>query len=379
MARLALVALVLFTFTANPASAAGDLGTPEPWLTGVRFPSNMAWSPDGRLFYNEKDTGNVRVVQDGKLLPEPFLHLDVQSGGEMGLLGLALHPDFPQQPWVYVYFSSAADQRNEVARFRADGNVATEMQFMIDGLELRGIHNGGDLAFGADGTLFITVGEAAQPERAQNANDLGGKVLRLNADGTIPVDNPFGDNPVYSFGHRNSFGICVDPSSGDVWETENGPTSDDEVNRIVPGANYGWPLHLGANGPAGFVDPVLDFPTVIVPTGCAVWNGALYFGAYSGAVRRMELPPGDPARDEEVADVGSGITDLEVGPDGALYVATVDTIYRIAGPAGSETPGPTIPAPVDGGGTSPILWVALGVVAAVLVGLAAARAARRRR
>jgi glucose/arabinose dehydrogenase len=386
MPRVALIAFVLLAFTAAPSSAADDVGTPEPWLTNVRFPSNMAWSADGRLFFDEKDTGDVRVVQDGRLLPDPFLHLDVQSGGEMGLLGIALHPDFPDQPWVYVYFSSAADQRNEVARFRADGNTATDMEFMIDGLELRGIHNGGDLAFGTDGTLFITIGEAAQPDRAQNANDLGGKVLRLDADGTIPADNPFGDSPVYSIGHRNSFGICVDPANGDVWETENGPTSDDEVNRIEAGANYGWPLHLGSNGPAGFVDPVLDYPTVIVPTGCAVWNGALYFGAFDGIVRRLELPPGDPARDEEVANVGSGITDLEVGPDGALYVATVDTIYRMAGPTSSETPTSTttIPAPTnaapaaDGGGGLPIGWIALGLAVVTIGGLAAARLGRRR-
>jgi glucose/arabinose dehydrogenase len=382
MARRALLALVIVALGADPstASATQDAARLEPWLTGLSFPSNMAWSPDGRLFVTEKDAGNVRIVEDGELLPEPFLHLDVVSGGELGLLGVALHPDFPDEPWVYVYFSSAAEQRNEVMRFKADGNTARDSEFMIEGLTIEhGIHNGGDLAFGRDSTLFITMGDASESERAQIPNDIGGKVLRLDADGSIPADNPFGDSPVYSIGHRNSFGICVDPATGDVWETENGPTSDDEVNRIEPGANYGWPDQLGPGGEAdGFVDPVLDYPSVIVPTGCTVWNGALYFGAFDGIVRRLELPAADPARDEAVADVGSGITDLAVGPDGALYVATTDAIYRMEGPPTTTVPTPApVPPPDDDGGRT--ASIALGVAAIAALGLGAARLARSRR
>jgi glucose/arabinose dehydrogenase len=378
MARRAWLALVLVAFGALPSNAVADGAAAfEPWLTGLQFPTNMAWSPDGRLFVTEKDAGNVRIVQDGELLPEPFLHLNVVSGSEMGMLGIALHPEFSRQPWVYVYFSSAADQRNEVMRFRADGNVATDSEFLIDGLELHGIHNGGDLAFGLDSTLFITMGEAGESERAQIPNDIGGKVLRLNANGTIPDDNPYGDSPVYSIGHRNSFGICVDPATGDVWETENGPTSDDEVNRIVSGANYGWADQLGPGGrAAGFVDPVLDYPQVIVPTGCAVWNGALYFGAFDGIVRRLRLPPANPARDEAVADLGKNITDLAVGPDGALYATTLDTIYRMEGPPSGSIPTPAGTPPEGGGGTT--RWIAFGFVALAIAGLGAARFARGR-
>lgn len=378
MARRACLALVLVALSALPAHAIADEETIEPWLTGLRFPTNMAWAPDGRLFVTEKDAGDVRIVQDGRLLPEPFLHVDVASGTEVGLLGIALHPSFPKVPWVYVYFSSAADQRNEVMRFRADGNVATDSEFLIDGLELHGIHNGGDLAFGLDSTLFITIGDGAQSDRAQVENDIGGKVLRLNANGTIPLDNPFGDSPVYSIGHRNSFGICVDPTTGDVWETENGPTSDDEVNRIESGANYGWPDQLGPGGLSlGFVDPVLDYPEEIVPTGCAVWEGTLYFGAWDGIVRSLRLPPADPARDEAIADLGKGITDLAVGPDGALYVATVDTIYRMGAPPTGSIPTPGAAPSDDGGHSTP--WIALGFVALAIVGLGAARLARGRR
>jgi glucose/arabinose dehydrogenase len=380
MARRAIAILAAAVLAGSPAWSAAASGTaPQPWLTGLAFPTNLAWSPDGRLFFTEKDTGNVRIVQDGRLLPRPFLHLDVSPGGETGLLGIALAPDFPTVPWVYLYFSSAADQRNELVRVAADGNRAGPVQHLLDLLPLQGIHNGGDLAFGTDGTLFVTVGEAGEASRAQDPASLGGKVLRLNPDGSAATDPLPG--PAYSMGLRNSFGICVDPATGDLWETENGPTSDDEVNRIVAGGNYGWPDQLGPGGEShGFIDPVLDYPAIIVPTGCAVWRGALYFGAFDGILRRLALPPGSPARDEAVASLSEGITDVAVGPDGDLYVATVDAIDRITTAAVNPiptSPGVRRPPPgtLDARG-----WTALaaGVLAAGAL-VASIRARRRTR
>src|SRR5205814_10067026 len=132
--------------------------------------------------------------------------------------------------------------------------------------------------------------------------------LRLNPDGSVPTDPLPG--PAYSFGLRNSVGICVDPATGDLWETENGPQSDDEVNRIVAGGNYGWPDQLGPGGVSrGFIDPVVDHRAIIVPTGCAVWHGNLYFGAFDGIVRRIDLPARPRTRDRAVASLGQGITD----------------------------------------------------------------------
>jgi glucose/arabinose dehydrogenase len=387
MPRRVLAILAAAVLAGSPASfAAGSGADPRPWLTRLSFPTNLAWSPDDRLFFTEKDTGNVRIVQDGKLLPRPFVHLDVSPGGETGLLGIALAPGFPQVPWVYLYFSSAADQRNELVRVAAHGNRAGPVQHLLDLLPLRGIHNGGDLAFGTDGTLFVTVGEAGTASNAQDPASLGGKVLRLNPDGS-PATDPL-PGPAYSTGLRNSFGICVDPATGDLWETENGPSSDDEVNRIVAGGNYGWADQLGPGGEShGFIDPVLDYEAIIVPTGCAVWRGSLYFGAFDGIVRRMALPPGAPAQDEAVASVGEGITDLAVGPDGDLYLATVDGIDRITSPAANPIPTSLgvrrrPPGTLDARGWTTLAigaLVAVALVAAVLVASALTRRRRRRR
>lgn len=365
-----LAAMTLVVAGADPAGAAR--ARPELVMDGLASPTNVAIARDGRIFLAEQATGDVRIIEDGVLLPAPFDHVDVVAGAETGLLGLALHPAFPDRPWVYVYYSDAADGRNRLIRILADGNRGTDRQNLIDGLETaNGYHNGGDIAFALDGSLLLSVGEAHESARAQDPNDIGGKVLRIEADGTLAPDNPFGpDNPVYSIGHRNSFGLCVDPATGNLWETENGPESDDEVNRVVAGGNYGWPDQLGPGGEPPHLDPVVDYPSAIVPTGYAVWQGDLYLGSYAtGMLHRIRLPA-EPGRavDEAVARFDRGITDVAAGPDGVLYVATSDSIWRIAGRADRMTP---IPAPSvstsgderDGAGI-PLLAVAAALVAA---------------
>ncbi len=377
-------------------------------LEDANFPTNLAFAPDGRLFFNEKDTGRIRIIEGGKLLPEPFATLPVTPGGETGLLGIALDPRFASDQWVYVYYSDSTDGRNRLIRIRADGDRAAEQETLFDGLPtVNGYHNGGDLAFGADGKLYLVAGEGHESDRAQDPNNFGGKVLRLNPDGSIPQDNPFGPNsPVFALGIRNSFGLCVDPTTGDLWETENGPDRDDEVNLIRAGENYGWPVQLGPGGSSkGFVDPVLVFPHVIVPTGCAFFGGDvdpslppmtdqpganLYFGDFSGNLHRATLSAPDyRSADgvEVVASFGSGITDVRLGPDGFLYVTTQTSILRVGRPSSAGGPGSPSetettgrpPATPNGGagGTSPAIWIGIGV--AVAVALAGALTARGRR
>jgi glucose/arabinose dehydrogenase len=384
-------ALLALAFVAAGAAPAASAARTKPELVAgdLAFPTNMALAPDGRIFYTEKETGDIRIIADGDVLSEPFAHLDVVVGSETGLLGIALHPDFAADPWVYVYYTDAADDRNRMIRILADGDIGTDRQNMIDGLSAsHGYHNGGDLVFGLDGTLFLSVGEGHEADRAQDPNDIGGKVIRIEADGNLPPDNPFGpDNPVYSIGHRNSFGLCVDPSTGDLWETENGPASDDEINRIVAGANYGWPDQLGPGGAPSFVDPVVDYPVEIVPTGCAVWHGDLFVGSYAtGLLHRIALPavPGS-AVDDVVARFDRGISDVQVGPDGDLYVATSDAIWRIDGDSASMSPipvpSPSAPAPVvpgqDGGSLAARVLATIAAIAAV-AGLTFRFAAGRR-
>ena len=325
---LAIVAVTLVSSSLVGPAAADD-GRPHPLLQGLAFPTNMAFLPDGTLLFTEKETGSVRVVTpDGALLERPFVTLPVMGGLERGLLGIAVQPDFPAEPWVYLYRSDPAEGRNTLVRVRADGTVATgEPETVLDGLAATaGYHNGGDLAFATDSTLFVSVGEAHEPERAQDATDIGGKILRLEADGSVPADNPFGAaNPVWSIGHRNSFGLCVDPESGDLWATENGPDRDDEVNLVEEGGNYGWPVVTGLAGDQRFVDPVAVFREPVAVTGCAVLDGAVWFGSFDGRVWRLHAST-SPV---EVARFASGVTDVALGPDGLLYIATADAISTI--------------------------------------------------
>jgi len=410
----AALALLLAGVWAAPAFGAD--ATPEPdrpvvttVVSGADFPTNMAFAPDGRLFYNEKDTGNIRIVQGGQLLPRPFATLPVQGSGESGLLGLALDPDFAQTPFVYVYYTSSVDGRNHIARLEAsstDPDRGGPPDNLLTLLTATGIHNGGDILFGPDGKLYAVVGETGDMALAQDPNSLGGKVLRMNPDGSIPSDNPFGPSSyVYSLGHRNSFGLCVNPHDGDLWETENGPSSDDEINRIQAGKNYGWPDQLGPGGPAKFVDPVLTFPTVIVPTGCAFFDrpitsssvrphpgGQLVFGDFNGDLYSVLLrAPGNRVvqRDTVEAHFPEGITDVKVGPDGDLYVATASSIVRMAPGTGvTFTPtAPTTPAPEvtgadgdGGGGLGPgTIVVIVGAIVLVVDGVIVLVARRRRR
>ncbi|MGZ8620619.1 MAG: PQQ-dependent sugar dehydrogenase [Actinomycetota bacterium] len=383
LAVIALAAVIVTVAGADPpAAGAGAAPEPRPFLTGLAFPTNLAFAPDGRLFYTEKESGNVRVVDGGVLDPAPVATFEVTGDAERGLLGIALDPGFAVRPWIYVYYSDAASGRNLLVRFRED-RPGDAPEMLLTGLEsAAGYHNGGDLAFGADGMLYASLGEAHDPTRAQDPNDLGGKIVRIAPDGSIPGDGPFGaGNAVWTFGHRNSFGLCVDPATGDLWETENGPDRDDELNLIARGGNYGWPDVTGRSGDDRFVDPVAVFPDTVALTGCAIVGGTLYAGAYNDGVL-YELPTRDRTSGtmRPFASLGSGITDVAAGPDGRLYVATSDAIWTVeptgagatvgASPTGTPSAeGTAAPANGDGGGGRPWIAAIAAVVLAIGLGL----------
>ncbi|MGZ5344029.1 MAG: PQQ-dependent sugar dehydrogenase [Actinomycetota bacterium] len=384
LAVIALAAVIVTVAGADPpAAGAGAAPEPRPFLTGLAFPTNLAFAPDGRLFYTEKESGNVRVVDGGVLDPAPVATFEVTGDAERGLLGIALDPGFAVRPWIYVYYSDAASGRNLLVRFRED-RPGDAPEMLLTGLEsAAGYHNGGDLAFGADGMLYASLGEAHDPTRAQDPNDLGGKIVRIAPDGSIPGDGPFGaGNAVWTFGHRNSFGLCVDPATGDLWETENGPDRDDELNLIARGGNYGWPDVTGRSGDDRFVDPVAVFPDTVALTGCAIVGGTLYAGAYNDGVL-YELPTRDRTSGtmRPFASLGSGITDVAAGPDGRLYVATSDAIWTVeptgagatvgpASPTGTRSAeGTAAPANGDGGGGRPWIAAIAAVVLAIGLGL----------
>jgi glucose/arabinose dehydrogenase len=362
--------------------------------TGLEAPTNLALAPDGRILFTEQQTGRVRIIQDGRLLPHALAAFRVVSGAETGLLGIALDPNFQSQPWVYVYLSEARDEVNRVIRFRADDPSMRQTVFV--GLStVNGYHNGGDLAFGPDGKLYVVTGEAHDEMLAQDPSSVGGKILRLDPDGSLPPDNPLGpSSPVYALGIRNSFGLCFDPRTGDLWETENGPDRDDEVNRILPGANYGWPVQLGAGGEPRFIDPQLVFDQVIVPTGCAFTGrgDTLYFGDYSSGDLHAATLVGRSldriAQQHVIVTAPSGITDVASGPNGSLYLATTDSILRVdpgaAGGIPAERGGSAAPSATSGPPSSrsgPLRTAIVIVLLLVLAGslFARARAGRQLR
>lgn len=316
----------------------------ETVLTGLEAPWEVAFASDGRFFLTERP-GRVRLAVNGELLAEPALTLPVAAVGEGGLLGLALHPNFAETHWVYLYYTYSEGNQlwNRVVRYTESNGRLVEPQVIIDRIPGASIHDGGRIAFGPDGRLYITTGDARNPPAAQDRTSLSGKILRVEPDGSIPPDNPFPGSPVWSYGHRNPQGLAWSPD-GRLYATEHGPTGDlglaahDEVNLIEPGRNYGWPFVVGTLVRQELPDAV---PPLIesgndtwAPSGATFvtvgripqWQGNLFFaGLRSQALWRVALAPDGQAVTQLEplyrGEFGRLRTVVE-GPDGALYVLT---------------------------------------------------------
>lgn len=239
----------------------------ETFLANLNFPVTMAFAPDGRLFFNELNTGQVRVVVNGVLQSQPFATLPVATAGERGLIGLAFDPQFASNGFVYVMHSDPSGVQR-VVRFNDMNNMGVNPTVIVNNLPSANNHNGGNIGFGFDARLYITIGDSTNPANSQDSSSLAGKILRYNSDGTIPP-NPFGaGNPAFNLGLRNSFDFTFHPQTGTIYASENGPSCDDEINRVLAGGNYGW----RPNYPCGDMDaafntapPVTRFNPVIAP------------------------------------------------------------------------------------------------------------------
>lgn len=304
----------------------------EPFAASVAKRLDTPWAldflPDGSIIFTER-AGRIRLI-DAKegLLPDSLLTIDeVAHTGEGGLLGIAAHPDFTRNSFVYVYYTyrNGTGLANKVVRFRMQGNNLLDEKLIIDGIPGASIHDGGRIKFGPDGFLYITTGDAAVSNSAQDKNSLAGKILRLNDDGTIPANNPFPGSPVYSFGHRNPQGLAWD-KMGRLWATEHGSQAYDELNLIEPGKNYGWPDIRGDEKARGLTNPVIHSGTdTWAPTGIAYFEGSLFFAGLRGQslfeviVDKIDEKP--TFRRHLNRDFGR-LRDAVAGPDNYLYILT---------------------------------------------------------
>jgi glucose/arabinose dehydrogenase len=272
--------------TAAPAK--GTAKVTGTVATGLSAPWGLVQLPDDTLLVASRDTGKIlRVVPAKHTVTEIGMVPGVThtQGGENGLLGLALSPDFGTDHFVYAYFSTASD--NRIARMLYDPSRPKGEQLGAPDTILRDIptgtlHNGGRIAFGPDGMLYAGTGETGQRPLAQKLSSLGGKILRMTPDGQVPPDNPIAGSLVYSPGHRNVQGLAWDPA-GRLWASEFGQDTWDELNLVLPGKNYGWPVVEGIAHHAGYVDPVEQWHTdQASPSGVAYAAGCIWMASLKG-------------------------------------------------------------------------------------------------
>jgi glucose/arabinose dehydrogenase len=314
----------------------------EVVASGIASPTAMAFAPDGRLFVCQQN-GQLRVIKNGALLATPFLTVTVSSSGERGLLGVAFDPSFASNGFVYVYYTATSPTiHNRVSRFTANGDVAVPgSEFVLMDLETLSAtnHNGGAIHFGPDGKLYVAVGENAVGSNSQVLTNRLGKMLRVNADGTIPSDNPFfssatGDNrSIWALGLRNPFTFAFQPGSGRMFINDVGQATWEEINDGISGANYGWPTTEGPTSDPRFRAPVHAYSSASGAIECAITGGAFYdpitpqfpasylgkyfFADYCGNwIRTFDPATGTV---ENFASALSLPVDLHVGADGLLY------------------------------------------------------------
>ncbi|WP_420178355.1 PQQ-dependent sugar dehydrogenase [Paenarthrobacter sp. TA1.8] len=292
---------------------------------GLQLPWSVVFLPNGTAVVSERDSAQVKSIRNGEATTIGEVS-GVDPGGEGGLLGLALSPDFATDRWLYAYFTSPSD--NRIARMKltedSGGQLALgEAEVIFSGMSKASTHNGGRIRFGPDGFLYVGTGDSQRREQPQDTNALGGKILRLTAEGRPAPGNPFGDNPVYSYGHRNVQGLAWD-SDGRLWASEFGPDVDDELNLITPGGNYGWPTVTGAPGRSGLIDAKVVWPSTsdASPSGLEIVDGIAYTGALRG--QRLWAVPleGENAGTPVAYFTGQygRLRDVARAPDGTLWV-----------------------------------------------------------
>lgn len=351
----------------------------EVWIEGLEHPWGLAFLPDGSALVTERP-GRLRVIRDGALLDAPVTGVpEVFAQNQGGLLDVIAHPRFAENQLVYLTYAHGTAEANttRVARARFTGAALENLEVIFESNQPKPAagHFGSRLAFLPDGSLLVSIGDGGNPptmldgafirEKAQDPASHWGKIIRLNDDGSAPAESPFAGSAigVWSIGHRNIQGLAVDAARNAVWATEHGSLGGDELNRVQAGDNHGWPLvsltrdyvtaePVGeATRRAGMVDPVLLWDTATAPSGLVVyagaafpqWQGDLFSGSLvSLDVRRIDLDDAGRVIGETALRVGQRVREVEVGPDGFVYVLTDEKAGRVlrfvpAAPAAAPT------------------------------------------
>jgi glucose/arabinose dehydrogenase len=350
--KLLKFALAVWLFTASatwlPAQSNPPVPPPGDFGEGVRVeivasrlqaPWSLVFVPDGRLFVTERP-GQVRVVAQNKLFEKPALVLsDVTPNVKMGLLGMVAHPGFATNHLFYLAYNYTTNNspKLRVVRYRETQNTLIEPRILIENIPAFQNHTGCRLRFGPDGKLFMTTGDANDPPLAQRLDSLAGKILRLNDDGSTPVDNPFANTTnarpeIWSYGHRNPQGLDFQPGTGFLFAPEHGPDHGDEINHVVKGNNYGWPVIHHRLSKAGMGSPLLEFTPAVAPSGASFYRGNV-FSALKGnllvgclrgeGILRVQLDGTNVVSCARMLHRKYGrIRDVVEGPDGFVYFTT---------------------------------------------------------
>ena len=333
---------------------ADDPKTPQPAATGwqlemvaqdLEIPWSIVFPSENRILVSER-TGAVREIADGNLKPEPvYIFDEVRSQDEAGLMSLALHPDYESNAYLYACYTTSGSGANiitRVARLVDNQETLTFDRIILDNIPAARFHAGCRIQFGPDGMLYVSTGDALDTTLPQDISSLAGKILRIDPEGNIPTDNPFPDSPVYSFGHRNPQGFDWDESNLRMYATEHGPSGfdgppgGDEINLILPGENYGWPLGSHDNVPEDTIGPLIQFTPAEAPGSALFYDddalpffsGSLFFGALrgEGLVRVTFTETGDRqvvvGTVEKIIDDVGRVRDVAAGPDGSIYFTT---------------------------------------------------------
>ena len=303
-----------------------DISDPEVFADTLEIPWGIAFLPGGDMLATERP-GILLRISDGDRTEH--IITGVHHRGEGGLLGVVLHPNFSVNHFVYLYLTALEDGRitNRVERYRLEDDQLTDRFVIIDSIPGAQYHDGGRIAFGPDGYLYITTGDAGTEMNAQDTDSLAGKILRVRDDGSIPEDNPFG-NAVYSYGHRNPQGLTWD-DQGVLWSTEHGRSGVrsgfDELNRIEKGGNFGWPIIQGDLTDEHMISPVLHSgpSTTWAPASAAYIDGRIFFGGLRGeTLYAVTIDTEDPVLEEYFTHTYGRLRDVHLGPDGLLYFTT---------------------------------------------------------